>query len=217
MEDISGEQFQSHSNVSCETLEMYKLFINHLTHWNKKINLVSASTVGQYWSRHALDSHQLSQYVPAPAKTILDLGSGAGFPGLILAIDLRKRADIKVTMVETNGKKCNFLRTIVRELKLPARVIQGRVEETAPKPYDVICARAFAPLPKLLDYAKPFWGPHTIGVFPKGSSWQQELSEAEKEWKFSSETFNSETDTEARILLVKNLTRVDAHKEPGDN
>ena len=208
--DLQAAGFEAHTSVSRETMDMYKHFNNHLSHWNKKINLVSSGTIDSFWSRHALDSFQLTKLLPSDARTFIDLGSGAGFPGISFAIAMRDTPDALVSMVESNGKKCNFLRTIIRELKLPARVLQGRVEKVDPEPYDVISARAFAPLPRLLEYASRFWGASTLGLFPKGTHWEQELIEAQKLWTFSFNAKQSETETEARILLIENLSRRNA-------
>jgi 16S rRNA (guanine527-N7)-methyltransferase len=144
-DELSPRDFMDRADISAETLDLYHL----LTRWNIKINLVGQSTISNFWLRHALDSHQLIADLPADTKTIIDLGSGAGFPGIALAIHLRDISGAKITMVESNGKKCNFLRTVIRELSLPATAVQGRAEEITPEPYDVVTARAFAPLPRL--------------------------------------------------------------------
>jgi len=212
-QDIQADQFRTDMNVSRETFEMYKLFVNHLSHWNKKINLVSKSTISNFWLRHAMDSSQLVRYIPNEAKRCIDLGSGAGLPGLALAIELRDRAGVEVTMVESNGKKCNFLRTLIRELKLPARVIQQRIEEET---YDVITARALAPLSKLLLISEKFWSADTVGIFPKGMSWEREIEEAKPDWNISIDTPQSITDADARILLVKNLFRKTKNHRVGE-
>lgn len=208
----SPEQFQKDTDVSRETMALYIQWYNLLTHWNKKINLVSSTTISDFWRRHALDSHQLFSCLPKRDVSILDLGSGAGFPGLALALSLKhscKDAPIgRVTLVESNGKKCNFLRTVVRELSLPANIVQDRVEGFAQmnsEAFDVITARAFAPLSKLLGYSEPFWGGATLGIFPKGRGWQDEIESAEGQWLFDVETRQSQTAEDAKILLVSAL------------
>ena len=171
---MNAEQFQRQTNVSRETLEMYQTWLNLLTHWNKRINLVAHSTLHDFWLRHALDSWQVVGLLPENTKPVLDMGAGAGFPGLAIAIALKDRPDTKITLVESNGKKCNFLRTVIRELNLPAKAVQARVESLElPKEeqhFDVITARAFAPLPKLLKYSLPFWGKETVAILPKGEN-----------------------------------------------
>jgi 16S rRNA (guanine527-N7)-methyltransferase len=222
--------FAEHKNVSRETFSLYEDWYNLLRRWNNKINLVSSSTVQNFWLRHALDSFQVAACAPSTAQHWLDMGSGGGFPGLAIAISLKeqgvKRGDAAgVVLVETNGKKCNFLRTVIRELDLPAKVKQVRVEnlvldneETDDLDHkqnplfggrapDVITARAFAPLVKLCEYSAPLQGVDTMCVFPKGRTWQDEVDAAKRDWSFDLQTQQSETDEEAKILILKNLTQ----------
>lgn len=199
------QEFQENAQISDETLEFYKIWFELLNRWNSRINLVAPSTLQNFWIRHAMDSHQIQECLPSHARTIIDLGAGAGFPGIALAIVMRDIEGAEVSLVESNGKKCNFLRTVIRQLSLPAEAIQSRAEDLDPKPYDVVTARAFAPLPKLLTYAHPFWGEDTLGVFPKGESWESEIRNAEDVWSFTATTRPSRTDESARILLVKDL------------
>ncbi len=218
---VGVEEFKKTTNVSHETFRLYEKWYGLLTHWNKTINLVSPNTISNYWLRHALDSYQLCSFLPEQKTSILDLGSGAGFPGLALAIRLKEQSlGSKVILVESNGKKCNFLRTVIRGLDLPAQAVQARVEDYAkeqPQKFNVITARAFAPLPKLMHYSLPFWGGdkylQTLGVFPKGARWRDEISEAQKQWSFEYEAVTSQTDSQAQILLVKNLKPISTVKE----
>jgi len=215
---MDAAEFQRIAKVPQEVFDDYQEWSNLLTHWNKKINLVSASTVSNFWLRHALDSFQLTQFIPAQATTILDMGSGAGFPGLAFAIHAGQMQNGQhVTLVESNGKKCNFLRAVIRALDLPATVLQARAENMQPKPYDVITARAFAPLPKLLGYSTPFWTPNTLGIYPKGERWQDEVKAAQKQWRFTFEAKDSQTDEAAKILLVSGLKRVNTRYTSGEN
>ena len=214
--ELSPRGFKEITDISADTLELYDRWYHLLNRWNSKINLVSASTLEDFWRRHALDSHQIHACLPAGTKTVIDLGAGAGFPGLALAILMRDTPGAKITMVESNGKKCNFLRTVIRELSLPAETQQMRAEQLPPQPYDVVTARAFAPLPRLLSYAQPFWHDGTLGVFPKGESWETELKHAEADWKFTCETRPSQTDERARILMVSNL-RPQAQTDGGES
>ena len=206
---MDADEFKVVTDVSHETFEHYKEWSNLLSHWNRKINLVSSHTINNFWLRHALDSYQLTGYVPSGAKTILDMGAGAGFPGLAFAIHAAQEQNGQhVTLVESNGKKCNFLRAVIRELGLPASVMQARAENIRPQPYDIITARAFAPLPKLLTYSAPFWSETTIGIFPKGERWQDEVKAAQTYWCFKLESEPSQTDENAKTLLVRGLERV---------
>ena len=204
---MDGAEFKELAKVSEETFEHYNQWGNLLTHWNNKINLVSTATISNFWLRHALDSQQLCDLLPNGNLKILDMGSGAGFPGLAMAIALKtnERLTGHVTLVESNGKKCNFLRAVIRELDLPATVLQARAENIPLKPYNVITARAFAPLPKLLAYSAPFWSETTVGIYPKGERWQGEVKAAQLDWKFTFETKPSQTDEAAKILLVSGL------------
>ena len=204
-------------NVSRETFGTFLKWKSLLTHWNKKINLVSQATLDAFWTRHALDSWQLIEYLPEGTNRVLDLGSGAGFPGLALAVFLKEQPAARVTLVESNAKKANFLRTVIRELELPAQVLAVRAEslvglEASGATPEIITARAFAPLPKLLAYAQPFWGAETIGVFPKGACWREEIKAARQKHSFGLEAYPSLTDSHARILQIKNLNPVRCKK-----
>ncbi len=205
---MNAEKFQHQTNVSRETLERYQIWYDLLSRWNKKINLVAPSTLHDFWLRHALDSWQLVDLLPDgrdAAETVLDMGAGAGFPGLAIAIALRDTPDAQITLVEANGKKCNFLRTVIRECALPAKAVQARVENLEQHSYDVITARAFAPLPKLLGYSLPFWDAKTTALFPKGEHWQDEVKAAHKDFDFDLTTTPSQTAENAKILTITNL------------
>ncbi|MCF6219874.1 MAG: 16S rRNA (guanine(527)-N(7))-methyltransferase RsmG [Robiginitomaculum sp.] len=203
---MNAEQFQHQTNVSRETLDSYQIWYDLLSRWNKKINLVAPATLHDFWLRHALDCWQVVGLLPAHTKTIIDMGAGAGFPGLAMAIGLKAVPGANIMLVESNGKKCNFLRTVIRELALPATAVQERVENLPPAPYDIITARAFAPLPKLLGYSLPFWGAQTTALFPKGAHWQDELTAAQNTYDFTLTTTNSQTADNAKILTITNLT-----------
>ncbi|MEE9347251.1 MAG: 16S rRNA (guanine(527)-N(7))-methyltransferase RsmG [Robiginitomaculum sp.] len=203
------DEFARDSGVGDAALADYSAWHKLLVRWNGSINLVQANTLEHFWSRHALDSHQILADIPSGANNIYDLGSGAGFPGLAIAIFLKNSPQIsggaRVTLVESNGKKSSFLRTVIRELSLPARVLTERVEKLESACVDVITARAFAPMPKLLAYAAPLWGDSTIGIFPKGQSAQFEIDAARETYVFDMESRPSLTDSEAQIIIVKNL------------
>ncbi len=208
---LDANEFQQITNVSRETFADFQTWNNLLTHWNKKINLVSPSTISNYWLRHALDSWQLTPLLPTQPTILLDLGSGAGFPGLAAAIFYKNIPDSHTYLIEANGKKCNFLRAVIRKLNLPATAIQARAEQVPDhlqdKPIDIITARAFAPLPKLLTYSASYWTENTQGIFPKGKHWQDEVEAAKQDWSLSLKTTPSKTDLDARILLISNLQR----------
>lgn len=203
----SFEDFARESVVSRETLGNYQLWHALLLKWNRKINLVSPTALDDFWRRHALDSWQIWPHVPNNAEDFIDLGSGAGFPGLAMAIGCKAKGQGAVTLVESAGKKTSFLRTVIRELGLPAAATSKRAEEITPKPHDVITARAFAPLPRLFSYAQPFWGEGTIGLFLKGEAAQEELTEASKEWQYNVEAIPSLSNSTGCLLKITELRR----------
>ena len=201
----SFEDFARDSNVSRETLADYQAWSALLLKWNRKINLVSPTALGDFWRRHALDSWQIWPHIPPNAKNFIDLGSGAGFPGLAMAIGCKEQGHGHVTLVESAGKKTSFLRAVIRDLKLPATATSERAEDIEPKIYDVVTARAFAPLPRLFSYAQPFWGEGTIGLFLKGEAVEEELTEASKTWRYNVEKVPSLSNGEGCLLKITEL------------
>lgn len=206
----SAADFAAESDVSRETFVDFQHWHALLVKWNAKINLVSKGAIDAFWQRHALDSWQICRSLPhRPDLSVLDLGSGAGFPGLALAIALKQQGNGAdrghVTLVESAGKKTNFLRTVIRELDLPAIATSERAETLTPAPYDVISARAFAPLPRLLTYAHPFWSEATIGLFLKGQDAAHELTDAQKDWIFDVENIPSRSDPDGILLKLTKL------------
>lgn len=173
--------------------------------WSLRINLVSRGDLEALWPRHIADSAQLHAIAPS-AKTWLDFGSGAGFPGLICAI-LAADAGAKTefTLVESDARKCAFLREASRQLEVPVTIETARVENIPPQLYDVISARAVAPLSKLLRLAYPFCGPSTTCLFPKGSRVESELTEAATAWHTTVERLASRTDSGASILKITDI------------
>ena len=167
-------------------------------------------TVGMLWTRHIADSLQLVRLAPG-ATTWLDLGSGGGFPGLVIACALADTADRRVHLVESNARKAAFLREAARILNLPAVVHCARIEDFVPRwsdSADVVVARALAPLPRLLDYASPALKKGAKGLFPKGQDVEAELTEAAKSWNITAELVPSLTDPKARIIVVRRADRL---------
>lgn len=194
--------------VSRETLDILDRYAMLLAHWQRAINLVGPRTLDALWTRHILDSLQLIDLVPE-ARTFVDLGSGAGFPGLVLAIAVKTCEDAAVTLVESNGKKAAFLQTVVRDLDLPVTVISRRIEDVVPglaKP-DVVTARALAPLGQLLDWCEPLLKTGVVGLFPKGRDLDKELRSADKEWTFDRAVFPSCVEPDSVIIRITNLAR----------
>jgi 16S rRNA (guanine527-N7)-methyltransferase len=191
-------------NVSRETLDIYQ---DLLRKWSPKINLVSPQTLDDAGSRHFDDSLQVAALCPADAKTWIDLGSGGGFPGAVVAIALKDRG-IEVTLVESDQRKAAFLRTVSRETKVPFKVIASRIEKVEPLGADVVSARALAPLEDLLRFMEMHANPTGIGLFMKGSTWQSEVDIARKKWRFTCEAHKSVTHPDAAILEIGGLSRV---------
>jgi 16S rRNA (guanine527-N7)-methyltransferase len=181
--------------------------------WSPRINLVAPGDLGDLRRRHSLDSAQLVDLAPETATDWLDLGSGGGFPGLVVAaIAADRRPGLRVTLVESDARKCAFLATAARELGLDVVVENRRAEALAPRPVDVVSARALAPLARLFPLVAPFFGPRTVGLFPKGAQVDGELTAAAPAWHSVVERLPSATDPAAAILRVTELRRVDPHR-----
>ena len=196
-------------NVSRETFEKLELLERELRRWQAIKNLVGPATLDRIWDRHIVDSLQLLDLAP-DAGTWLDLGAGAGFPGLVLAIAGAERG-LQVHLVESNSRKCAFLRHIARLTGAPAKVHEARLETLVPDfvgKADVVSARALASLTMLLDWTEPLLKAGTMGLFPKGRDAEIELTEARKKWTFEAEILPSLTDPEARILRI---TSIESH------
>ncbi|MEM9732446.1 MAG: 16S rRNA (guanine(527)-N(7))-methyltransferase RsmG [Pseudomonadota bacterium] len=193
-------------HVSRETQEKLAIYHGLLLQWQKQINLVAPSTLEQAWTRHFADSVQLVDLCEG-AEHIIDLGSGAGFPGLVLAICLGEKKNIRLDMVESVGKKCAFLRTVVRETGLTkVHIHNGRIDavlQALPRP-DVISARALAALDTLLHMGAHSLEEGTLGLFPKGRDYDAEITKARQRWDFDCEITPSQFDAGV-ILRVKNL------------
>jgi 16S rRNA (guanine527-N7)-methyltransferase len=193
--------------VSRETLARLDVFVDLLLDWQRTTQLIASSTVPQLWTRHISDSLQLLDLAPA-ARIWVDLGSGGGFPGLVLACALAEKAGSCVHLVDSNAKKAAFLRQVATAAKIPAVIHGMRIEEFAQKFADraeVITARALAPLKRLLDQCFPLWTDETIGLFPKGQDVAAELTEATKYWNIEPTLVPSRTDPRARIVVVRVL------------
>jgi 16S rRNA (guanine527-N7)-methyltransferase len=198
------EEFAAATNVSRETLARLKAYAGLLEDWNSRHNLVSARSLEDLWRRHFWDSAQLAPLIPAKARTIADLGSGAGFPGLVLAEMLRDKA--AVTLFEATTKKCDFLKAAAQRMELPVSIQHVRMEDTSPQMFDVVTARACAPLAKLLSYAQHFTGPNSVCLFLKGQNVGAELTEAHKSWRMKVRQIPSLTDPSGMILELKELS-----------
>jgi 16S rRNA (guanine527-N7)-methyltransferase len=195
-------EFQAQTGVSQETLARLKAYADILAYWNARHNLVAKSTMPELWQRHMWDSAQLADLIPAQARTLADLGAGAGFPGLVLAA---MRTDLAVTLHEATTKKCAFLRAAAERMALPVTIENARMEDQPRRPFDVITARACAPMPLLLDYAYRFTGPNSVCLFLKGQNVGPELTEAHKSWNMKASQVPSQTDPSGAIVTVREL------------
>ncbi len=206
---MSPEEFAVAADVSRETLARLKAYVGLLEDWNSRHNLVSAGSLADVWRRHIWDSAQLVRYIPEAAQTLADLGSGAGLPGLVLAELLRDR--VRVTLFEATAKKCQFLDAARDRLGLDVAIRNERVEKVELEPFDVVTARACAPLDKLLGYAQHFVGSNTVCLFLKGQNVGSELTDARKHWKMTVQQNPSLTDPSGVVLEIREL--VHAHRQ----
>ena len=192
-------------DVSRETLDGLEVYAGLLRHWQNIKNLVAPATLDVLWERHMADSLQLLAQAPQ-ARTWLDLGSGAGFPGMVVAIALGARAGAKVHLVESNARKCAFLAEVARKTRAPVEIHGDRIELLVEKrrieSVDVVTARALAPLSKLLGYAHPFLSADTRCLFLKGREVAAEIEEARGQWQFDVHLVPSQTDAQGRIASV---------------
>ena len=202
---FTAEDFRAKTNVSRETIERLQVYAELLSERQKVQNLVSRNSLEDLWERHMLDSFQLAEHCQSSSGRIIDIGSGAGFPGLVLAIATNR----PVILIESHGRKCSFLREVVEATSAPAVVLNTRVEtyaaESAENPVDILTARALAPLPKLCEMAESLSA--RTCLFQKGARWRDELTEAQKVWKIRLKMFESRTSPDGRILRITGLAR----------
>ncbi len=199
---LSPEAFQALTGVSDDTLARLAAHVELLGKWQRRINLVGRGTLADVWRRHVLDSAQLLALLRADTGVVLDLGSGAGFPGLVLAI----MGTAPVQLVDRNGRKCAFLREVVRVTEAPATVHDCRIEDMEPFAADVVTARAFAPLDKLVACAWPFVAGGGRCLFLKGRTVQRELTDSEKKWMMSVTRIDSISDPSGVILKLEDIS-----------
>ena len=204
------EAFAEAFKVPRETIHGLSRYADLLAHWQKSTNLVATSTLPEIWSRHFADSAQLCSLAP-DARLWLDLGSGAGFPGLVVAILQAQVPDFRMHLVELNRKKCAFLAEVARATAAPVDIHAMRIEELAEKAQslrpDVVSARALAPLPRLLELAEPFIGEGTKGLFLKGRETEAEIEAARDRWTFDVFLHPSATAKDASIVELTGLSR----------
>ena len=194
--------------VSRETFEGLKAFEEMFQKWSRKINLSASSTLDDVWNRHILDSAQLFPLAPSLGGW-LDLGSGGGFPGLILAFLLKERPGGQIDLVESNRKKAGFLQAAIGQFHLPARVHAQRVDDAQGTlaPPQIVTARALAPLPALLELTEPWLTKCAVGLFHKGRDYRQEIQESTDLWSFDLVEHRSKVDPHGVILEISHLKR----------
>ena len=195
-------------NVSRETSNKLTLFANIVEKWTPRINLISKASVPYIWQRHIEDSIQIYSLVP-PVSSWVDLGSGGGFPAIVVALLAQQDGrSSKFTLVESDQRKCVFLRTAIRELGLKVEVLNDRIENIPPLEANVVSARALAELPLLIGLASRHMKSDGIAIFPKGKNWKVEDAKARKSWAYSNESIPSKTDPSAAILKIKEIKHV---------
>lgn len=203
MGPLDPDGFASLSGVSRETLARLETYAELLVRWSARINLVGANTIEDLWRRHFLDSAQLLAHVPHGTQSLIDLGSGAGFPGLVLAIS----GVPGVELIEADARKCAFLREAARLAAAPVTVRKARIEAVAPHIVDVVTARGCAPLDRLLGLAQPFIGPDTMCLFLKGEQAAEELTAARQAWTMAATCHDSRSDPRGVILCLRRVGR----------
>ena len=195
-------------DVSRETIERLEHYQRLLLQWTRRINLIAPSTISTSWKRHIVDSAQIFELLPQNSAHLVDIGSGGGLPGLVVAIlAIEKAPLLKTTLVESDQRKAVFLRTVVRELGLSTAIQAVRIESVSDMQADVLTARALAPLPKLMGYAVKLLKPDGTALFQKGRTFDQEVAQARETWDFDLQSYPSQTDQEARILQIKDIRR----------
>lgn len=202
------DDFAEVFKVPRETIHRLTRYADLLRQWQKSTNLVSPATLPVLWSRHFADSAQLCALAPK-ARLWLDLGSGAGFPGLVIAILQAGEPDFRMHLVESNRKKCAFLAEVASATAAPVDIHAMRIEELAESAQslrpDVVCARAVAPAPRLFELASPFFRDGTRGLFLKGRDTEAELEAARAKWSFASRLHPSLTSRDSAIVEVTGL------------
>lgn len=193
--------FQKLTNVSRETLDRLVRYVDLLTAWNARINLVGQNTLGDIWRRHILDSAQIYPQIPQRTRLLIDLGSGAGLPGLVLSL----LGVPDVHLIESDTRKAVFLREAARVTGAAVTIHNMRIDRVKPFVADVVTARALAPLTELLEISERFRGPGTVCLFLKGETVQEELTNASKQWKMTAHQSPSLSDPSGCVLRLENI------------
>jgi len=203
-DDIDQDAFLAATNVSRETMDRLERYAALLRKWNKAINLVAPSTLQSLWARHFLDSAQILELAPKDTKTWVDLGSGAGFPGMVIAC---MDANISMVCIESDKRKAVFLQTLARELELNVQVIPKRIEQADQCDADVVSARALAPVSKLLEYTERHLKEGGTAIFLKGAGHLDEIEQARAKWSFDITIEPSNTEKGGAVLILGDIRR----------
>lgn len=203
-EYLTAEQVGVQLGVSRETLERLKIYVELLLKWQRAINLIGPGTIADVWGRHVLDCGQLMPHIPKDKAPIVDIGSGAGLPGLILAI----MGVPDITLVESDSRKCSFLREAARVTKTLVEIVESRVEHLENMAAGVITARALAPLTKLTELSQSVTTLNTIYLFLKGKDLKNELTHLKNNWTMKLEVHPSVTNPDGSILKMESVARV---------
>jgi len=195
--------------ISDLATERLQVFVGLLVKWNAAVNLVSPASLKDVWIRHVADSAQVLDFAPVRRKRWLDLGSGAGFPGVVVSlISADTENPVDITLVESDQRKAAFLSTVSRETCVPMDVQATRIEVVSPQNADVVSARALAPLVKLCAFADRHLAPDGTALFLKGGHFGAEIKEARRVWSFALDVRASTTDPTGAVLIMKDLRRV---------
>ncbi len=211
--DAEPEEICARFDVSRESCARLSLYVDELTHWQKRINLIGPGTLPQIWVRHVADGLQLLPLLEGGGYAqLVDLGSGGGVPGLVVALALHGHTDMEVVLVESNAKKAAFLRHVVRKTGICATILNTRIEHLDVDSLScdmrtAVSARALAPLPKLLDMAAPLLQRGATGFFLKGQDVDEELTQATRYWRLRTQSYPSVTDPGGVILKVEEIGR----------
>jgi 16S rRNA (guanine527-N7)-methyltransferase len=195
--------------ISALATERLQIFVGLLAKWNAAINLVSPASLAEVWTRHVADSAQVLDVAPIRRARWLDMGSGAGFPGIVIALITADTPNpVEMTLVESDKRKAAFLSTVSRETGVPMIIQAARIEAVAPQNADTVSARALAPLVRLCSFAERHLAPHGAALFLKGGHYDAEIAEARRTWSFALDVRRSSTDPAGVVLVMKDLRRV---------